>query len=90
MQQKPPEATKCPQCSSDGCGPLRCRFSMIEHAEAQRIRRRIKSAGNGGMLKIDRHKKQQYHFIAEQLDFRTVFDGHPHYLVMHLTSKEPK
>jgi len=22
---------KCPQCGSDECGPMRCRFTMVKH-----------------------------------------------------------
>lgn len=28
----PPELEKCPQCGSRECGPIRCRFTMNDHA----------------------------------------------------------
>lgn len=83
-QQKPPEVTKCPQCRSDGCGPLRCRFSMIEHGDFKRMRRRVKSAGTGGSLKIDRFKRAEYQAIADSLGFSSSFEPHPTHLVMHV------
>lgn len=27
------DALICPQCNSEGCGPYRCRFSSITHAQ---------------------------------------------------------
>lgn len=29
------QPTRCPQCGSMDCGPIRCRFSMIEHNDAR-------------------------------------------------------
>jgi hypothetical protein len=26
-----PELKRCPQCGSMDCGPIRCRFSMLDH-----------------------------------------------------------
>lgn len=30
-RQSPPELTRCPQCGSMYCGPIRCRFSGLGH-----------------------------------------------------------
>lgn len=31
MSAQTPQPTRCPQCGSMDCGPIRCRFSMREH-----------------------------------------------------------
>lgn len=66
VTQKAPALTKCPQCNSDGCGPLRCRFSMIEHSEYRRMQRRVKSAKHG-VLDIDKRREAAYLFVCEKL-----------------------
>lgn len=82
---KPPALMKCPQCSSLVCGDLRCRFSMLDHSEHDRIKTRIRRAAKlDNALRIDQRKQADYQRIATTLGHNVRFTPGTHYTLMEI------
>ena len=66
------DLTKCPSCGSLGCGPLRCRFTMVTHEQT-----RANDYANA-MVKRDQELRHIGHERHDFDSFGQPLKGSPH------------